>query len=597
MRRWSGHGWFTPPPLLSRASRAAPPCEKVFRLAHEQGKIVSLDPNYSARIWPHHKEARQVLSEMYKYVNITKPSLDDAGRIFGREFGPEQYIEMFHEMGPRTVILTMGEEGILISEDGHLVGHVPARPVEVHDATGAGDSFWAGFLVALIDGEPLERCALFARELAELKLTRTGPLPTGDRPRPTLRQNGRVVRRLRTRQESRTTSGAEVTYTRRPRRGSRYARSLHKPAGQLRRSEQLPGGPPGLRRPTRLRPGARERTGQDGTRSRHRNPPHHRPRLAGVLRRDRLLPRSSQRPHPAYLLRTRRVPPQRRAVALPRRVDGGRGVAIPERGAAGRTSGPGTMADGGLAAALLAEVSGAPFTFTGHSLGAWKLDPLLNDSGDPDTLARADQSYNFGARIQAERAAMARSAVIVTNSAAERSEQYATHPAYLDLAGSRETKNDSPRYRPASTWRSSLPKPEARGKMKCERRYGIRTSETSTPERRDLPAVIAWSRLDPKKNHLALVEAFASSPELRQKANLVMITRGLEDPLRDPGSAPEEQSRGAARPDLRDGSLVALGQRLGLQPVGPDQPRGALPLGRRDREASSACPPSTSLSG
>ncbi len=150
---------------------------KAFKLAHEQGKIVSLDPNYSARIWPHHKEARRVLEEMYQYVNITKPSLDDAGRIFSREYGPEQYIEMFHEMGAETVILTMGKEGILISDDGHLVGHVPARPVEVKDATGAGDAFWAGFLVALLDGNSLERCALIARELVELKLGKVGPLP------------------------------------------------------------------------------------------------------------------------------------------------------------------------------------------------------------------------------------------------------------------------------------------------------------------------------------------------------------------------------------------------------------------------------------
>jgi len=151
--------------------------KKVFQLAHEQGKIVSLDPNYSARIWPHHKEARQVLKEMYRYVSITKPSLDDAGRIFSREYGPEQYVEMFHELGPKTVILTMGGDGVLISDDGHLVGHVPARPVEVQDATGAGDSFWAGFLVALLDGESLERSVLFAREIVELKLTRVGPLP------------------------------------------------------------------------------------------------------------------------------------------------------------------------------------------------------------------------------------------------------------------------------------------------------------------------------------------------------------------------------------------------------------------------------------
>jgi fructokinase len=31
---------------------------KVFRLAHEGGKMVSLGPNYSNRIWPNHKEAR-----------------------------------------------------------------------------------------------------------------------------------------------------------------------------------------------------------------------------------------------------------------------------------------------------------------------------------------------------------------------------------------------------------------------------------------------------------------------------------------------------------------------------------------------------------
>ena len=80
-------------------------------------------------------------------------------------------------MGAETVILTMGTEGVLISDDGHLLGHVPALPVEVKDATGAGDAFWAGFLVALLDGNSLERCALFARELVELKLGRVGPLP------------------------------------------------------------------------------------------------------------------------------------------------------------------------------------------------------------------------------------------------------------------------------------------------------------------------------------------------------------------------------------------------------------------------------------
>ena len=150
---------------------------EAFRWARGGGKIVSFDPNYSRRIWPDHKEARKVLREAYAHVDVTKPSLDDAGRIFGREYEPAEYLKMFHEMGPRTVILTMGKDGTLVSERGEITGYVPARPVEAHDATGAGDAFWAGFLAAMLDGEPPLRCALFSREIAEMKLERVGPLP------------------------------------------------------------------------------------------------------------------------------------------------------------------------------------------------------------------------------------------------------------------------------------------------------------------------------------------------------------------------------------------------------------------------------------
>lgn len=110
------------------------------------------------------------------YATITKPSLDDATRLFGRDRTPEAYIDLFHEMGPRVVILTMGAGGVLLSQEGRITP-IPARPVAVVDATGAGDAFWAGFLVALLDGNPLKHCALFAREIVERKLTTVGPLP------------------------------------------------------------------------------------------------------------------------------------------------------------------------------------------------------------------------------------------------------------------------------------------------------------------------------------------------------------------------------------------------------------------------------------
>jgi fructokinase len=151
--------------------------EKAFRLARKHGKIISLDPNYSPVIWPDYQEAKEVLEKLLGYAHITKPSLDDASRLFGRDREPEEYIARFHAMGPEVVVLTMGADGILLSERGKTT-HILARPVEVVDATAAGDSFWAGFLIALLDGNPLEQCALFAREIVERKLTTVGPLPT-----------------------------------------------------------------------------------------------------------------------------------------------------------------------------------------------------------------------------------------------------------------------------------------------------------------------------------------------------------------------------------------------------------------------------------
>lgn len=199
----------------------------------------------------------------------------------------------------------------------------------------------------------------------------------------------------------------------------------------------------------------------------------------------------------------------------------------------------GHYADGGLAAAYLEEASGVPFTFTGHSLGAWKLDTLLQDAEDPAVLEEVDAHYNFGARIQGERTAISRAKKVITNSAAERYEQY-DHPAYRDVARV-ENGDHFATIAPGANF--DIFSPNSRSPWEDEVLDKIRKvhERDIAPDRRDLPAVIAWSRLDPKKNHLGLLKAFSRSEKLRRRANLVMITRGLEDPLHDPDDATEEQ--------------------------------------------------------
>lgn len=159
---------------LSREPARSAVC-KAFRLAHEHGKLISLDPNYNPAIWPKRAEARAVLEDAFQYANLSKPSLDDARRLFGPDLAPEEYVERYHDLGAELVVLTMGAQGTLLSTVSDL-HRIPARDVEVADATGAGDAFWAGFIIALLDGNAPERCVLFGREVAEKALGTVGPL-------------------------------------------------------------------------------------------------------------------------------------------------------------------------------------------------------------------------------------------------------------------------------------------------------------------------------------------------------------------------------------------------------------------------------------
>ncbi|MGC9467176.1 MAG: carbohydrate kinase family protein [Anaerolineae bacterium] len=161
-------------PLSKEPSRSG--VARAFQIARSHGALISLDPNYSPRIWPDRDEALHVLAEMLGYATITKPSLDDARRIFDAELEPEAYIARFHDMGPEVVVFTMGSQGVLLSEGGTVV-HIPAHEIEVVDATGAGDAFWAGFLTAILDGYTPEQAAYVARVVVEEKLTHIGPLP------------------------------------------------------------------------------------------------------------------------------------------------------------------------------------------------------------------------------------------------------------------------------------------------------------------------------------------------------------------------------------------------------------------------------------
>lgn len=184
-------------------------------------------------------------------------------------------------------------------------------------------------------------------------------------------------------------------------------------------------------------------------------------------------------------------------------------------------------ADGGLSGALLKRQRDIPFTFTGHSLGAQKMDKL---HAGPDNLADLDARYHFSKRILAERVAMNRAGVVIVSTAQERMEQYG-HPAYR---GAVDTGDDGhfavipPGVNLRIFDRGAENAQEAETQAHVERML----ARDIAAERRQLPCIVSSSRLDPKKNHLGLVRAFAGSDALQAAANLAIIVRGVDDPLR-----------------------------------------------------------------
>ncbi len=193
-------------------------------------------------------------------------------------------------------------------------------------------------------------------------------------------------------------------------------------------------------------------------------------------------------------------------------------------------------ADGGLAGALYREKTGIPFSFTGHSLGAQKMDKL---NVNPDNLDAMLERFKFHCRLAAERVSMANSSTIFVSTSQERDEQY-NHRAYRQaILDDFETKFA---LAPPGVNTDIFNPDRGPADKKIQEKIREMFTRDLTAERQDLPAIIAASRLDSKKNHRGLVKAFAYNRKLQEKANLVITLRGIENPFEDYSQAgPEEQ--------------------------------------------------------
>ena len=65
----------------------------LIKSARENGMLITMDPNYHPGIWPDIPNYKEFLKDVFQYISVTKPSLEDSVRFFGTGFKPADYLD------------------------------------------------------------------------------------------------------------------------------------------------------------------------------------------------------------------------------------------------------------------------------------------------------------------------------------------------------------------------------------------------------------------------------------------------------------------------------------------------------------------------
>ncbi len=165
--------------------------EAVVPMARQYRRIITVDP----------KEAH---FDLYRGVTALTPNRAEASQTVGRELETDTDVERAGKeilgwLQCEALLITLGEDGMCLLEDGRSAVRIPTVAQEVFDVAGAGDTVIGAFTLALASGATMEQAARLANAAAGIVVGKLGvAVATPDELRAKLaRPRAPLKRRLR----------------------------------------------------------------------------------------------------------------------------------------------------------------------------------------------------------------------------------------------------------------------------------------------------------------------------------------------------------------------------------------------------------------
>lgn len=145
-----------------------------------QGGTLAYDSNHRPALWHDAETARRVNDAMWARADLALPSVDDEMALY-QDTSEAEVLARLRRLGVTRGALKRGAEGPLILTTGETPQDLP-KVTQVIDSTAAGDSFNAGFLAAIAQGQTDVEAARAGHTLAARVICHPGAIIPGEAP-------------------------------------------------------------------------------------------------------------------------------------------------------------------------------------------------------------------------------------------------------------------------------------------------------------------------------------------------------------------------------------------------------------------------------